>query len=61
MTIVKTTTTAEWEVTITEFTGTNGPCWKVTRRHPNQHLAETKTFQTKHAALEQYHAWLDKQ
>ena len=48
----------DWEVTIMEFHDDEGKKFKVTRRMPVLHVAETKIFRSKHRAKAQLEEWL---
>lgn len=48
----------KWEATILEFQDKNGIKYKVTRRVPELHLAETRIFSSKEEAKQQFEQWL---
>lgn len=56
--ILMTSSIKKWEVTILEFQDKNGIKYKVTRRVPELHLAETKFFSSKEEAKQQFEEWL---
>lgn len=48
-----------WEISIIELKKNGETKYKVTRRMPEMHAAETKIFNTKNEALRQMEEWLD--
>ena len=48
----------KWEVSIIELKKNGKTKYKVTRRMPEMHVAETKMFDTKEEALKQLEEWL---
>ena len=48
----------KWESTIKEFKSNKRKKYKVTRRMPELHVAETKVFHSKKKALKQLQEWL---
>ncbi|MBS3169395.1 hypothetical protein J4210_02830 [Candidatus Woesearchaeota archaeon] len=48
----------KWEVTLLRFQDKTGTKYKVTRRVPELHLAETKVFISKEEAKQQFEQWL---
>ena len=46
----------KWEVSIIELKE-NGKKYKVTRRMPDMHIAETKVFDSKEDAIAQFEEW----
>lgn len=49
-----------WEVTIKEFqTKTGKKRYKVTKRLPEMHVAETKVFTNKEDAIKLFEEWLN--
>lgn len=49
----------KWEVSIIELKKNGATKYKVTRRMPEMHVAETKIFETKEEALRQMEEWLN--
>jgi hypothetical protein len=49
---------AKWEVSIIELKNNGKKKYKVTRRMPELHVAETKVFSSKKKAKEQLDEWL---
>lgn len=50
--------TKKWEVSIMEYQDETGTKYKVTRRIPELSVAETKIFNSKEKAKEQFEEWL---
>lgn len=48
-----------WEISILEYVNTVCKKFKVTRRYPEEFIAETKIFTTKEEAVEQAKEWLE--
>ena len=46
-----------WEITLKEFKDETGVIYKVTRRYPEQYIAETKTYKTRIRALAKFKEW----
>ncbi|MEK6857830.1 MAG: hypothetical protein AABX39_04555 [Nanoarchaeota archaeon] len=52
------TSTSKWEVSIMELVENGKPKFKVTKRLPHMSVAETKFFDSKEKAKEQFDEWL---
>jgi len=50
--------TKKWEISIMEIEEKEGKRYKVTRRLPEMSVAETKVFNSKEKALEQFNEWM---
>jgi len=50
--------TKKWEVSFLTVENKAGKKYKVTRRIPHLSVAETKTFESKEKALNQFNEWL---
>ena len=50
--------TKKWEVSIAEFQDNEGTKFKVTRRLPEQSVAETKVFTSKEESKKLFDEWL---
>ncbi|MBT4174718.1 hypothetical protein HOC80_02410 [archaeon] len=50
--------TKKWEVSILEYENDVGIKYKVTKRLPEQGVAETKIFESKEEAEKQFKEWL---
>ncbi len=48
----------QWEVSIIELNNQGALLYKVSRRMPQLHVAETKLFDSKEKAKEQFEEWL---
>lgn len=50
--------TKKWEISFLIIENSIGKKYKVTRRMPYLSVAETKTFESKEKALQQFNEWL---
>ncbi|MFC1696788.1 hypothetical protein ACFL1H_00495 [Nanoarchaeota archaeon] len=48
-----------WEISIIEIEENGNKLYKVTRRNSEYYLSETKIFDSKEKAKEQFNQWLD--
>jgi len=49
----------KWEVSISEYKDRKGIKYKVTRRIPELHVAETRLFSNKKQAFDLFNKWLN--
>jgi len=59
MSKIKKHPTKKWEVSIMELKTNKSKKFKVTRRHSDISVAETKFFKSKKEAIKQFNEWLE--